>query len=131
MFPSGDFYNNKTYASGKMNSCKRCYNAQGKRWKLANPVRSARYSRTSRLNATYGITADQFDTMLAAQEWRCAICRDIEPGGGRTGALSVDHDHVTGKVRGILCHQCNMALGKFKDNPELLRRAADYLVGIN
>ena len=45
----------------------------------------------------------------------------------RESALCIDHDHTTGKVRGMLCHDCNTSLGKFRDNPDILRKAADYL----
>ena len=64
------------------------------------------------------------DAMLAAQGGRCAICGTDEPGG--TG-WHTDHCHVTGRVRGILCHHCNVGLGCFKDNPEFMREAIKYL----
>ena len=73
----------------------------------------------------YGITFEQYHVMLAAQGGHCAICSATE-GGGR-GAFHVDHDHVTGKVRGLLCHYCNTAVGNMKDDPALLRAAANYL----
>ena len=83
-----------------------------------------RYSFRNRLKAEYGITLEQRDAMLCAQGGACAICgrQDF----GRRGPC-VDHDHCTGVVRGILCHQCNVALGHLQDDPELLRKAAKYL----
>lgn len=75
----------------------------------------------------YGLTPDQFATMLADQEGRCAICRADSPGG--KGGWHVDHDHQTGTVRGLLCHGCNLGLGNFVDDPGRLRAAADYLAG--
>lgn len=59
--------------------------------------------------------------MLAEQDGRCKIC-------GQLKKLNVDHDHATGEVRGLLCHGCNVGIGFFRDSPELLRSAIDYLV---
>jgi hypothetical protein len=69
----------------------------------------------------YGLTLAKYDEMVVAQAGRCAIC-------GRGGErLHVDHSHSTGTVRGLLCHQCNKALGLLQDNSSLLREAARYL----
>lgn len=72
----------------------------------------------------YGITQDGYEAMLMAQECRCAICGVAEPG---VRNWCVDHCHITGVVRGLLCCLCNTALGKFKDSPAILRAAATYL----
>ena len=63
--------------------------------------------------------------MLSAQDSKCKICL-TQLDYGRNG-LQVDHDHVTGKVRGLLCASCNLALGGFKDDPKLLKAATEYL----
>jgi predicted nucleic acid-binding Zn ribbon protein len=73
----------------------------------------------------YGITQPEFDARLVAQGGRCAICGSAEPGG--KGGFALDHDHATDRVRGLLCTNCNMGLGRFRDDPALLRAAADYL----
>jgi len=67
--------------------------------------------------------------MLASQGGVCAICERGERAerNGRTLALAVDHCHTTGKIRGVLCGNCNKALGKFEDNPDFLRNAIIYL----
>jgi hypothetical protein len=72
----------------------------------------------------YGITVATLNGILDEQSFLCAICE--EPlRGGRYQAI--DHDHTSGKVRGVLCASCNTAIGKLKDDPEIIRRAADYV----
>ena len=78
------------------------------------------------LNYRYGITADDYTRMLTEQGGRCAICQSPET-GTRNKVWSVDHCHATNRVRGLLCHRCNMGLGYFKDSPDRLRAAAAYL----
>lgn len=80
----------------------------------------------SRTLRPHGITVDQYDDMLSAQGGRCAICGTDDPGRGHP-SFCVDHDHVSGAVRGLLCYGCNIALGHFADDPTRLRAAADYL----
>ena len=79
----------------------------------------------------YGITGEQFNEMLEGQNGVCAICERPETTTrmGKLRPLCIDHNHKTGKIRGLLCSNCNQALGKFKDNPETLMRAAKYLNG--
>ena len=72
------------------------------------------------LRRRYGITAAEFDAMVEAQGGLCALCRQRKP-------EHVDHDHVTGKVRGVLCSCCNQGLGNFRDDVAALRVAIDYL----
>jgi hypothetical protein len=79
------------------------------------------------LRSKYGISAAEYDQRLEAQHGGCAIC-----GNGATQTrfgkyLNVDHDHQTARVRGLLCDQCNHAIGLLRDDPALLRAAADYL----
>jgi hypothetical protein len=74
----------------------------------------------------YGLTEQQYAAMLAAQGDRCAICRTDTPGG--KGGWHTDHDHGTGKVRGLLCHNCNLMVGHAQDDPAILRAAVDYLM---
>lgn len=69
----------------------------------------------------YGITLEEFEDLFAAQEYKCAICK-TEP-----KKPCVDHDHRTGKVRGVLCSGCNSALGALGDNLSGLLRAVEYL----
>jgi len=78
----------------------------------------------------YGITGEQFRKMLKEQNNVCLICKKPELAkwqGSIQKTLAVDHDHKTGKVRGLLCHRCNKALGEFNDDVALLQTAIDYL----
>ena len=79
--------------------------------------------RSYEMNRVYGITLDEYDEMLAKQNGGCAIC------GTNTirGRFAIDHCHTTGKVRGLLCFDCNTGIGKLKDDPSLLLTAYNYL----
>lgn len=75
----------------------------------------------------YGLTQQQFDEMLEAQSRCCAICGRPDSGRPKDAYLHIDHCHDSRKVRGLLCDNCNVGLGRFKDDPNLLRLAAAYL----
>jgi len=77
------------------------------------------------LKTRYGITVEQFEEMERKQKGLCAICGG--PPTGRFDRLHVDHDHLTKKVRGLICFDCNVGLGNFKDSQEFLDRASSYL----
>ncbi len=77
------------------------------------------------LRKTYALSIDDYSALLDAQGGTCAICGRTPEESGAT--LHVDHDHVTGKLRGILCRSCNHGLGRFQDNIEWLFNAACYL----
>lgn len=107
-----------------------------RKWRAANEAHSRSYQKAyhaahkdhknnNRLLKKYGITTEQRDALLAAQNFRCAVCATDTPGG--RGTWHVDHCHTSGRVRGLLCCQCNRGLGQFKDNPALLLNAANYL----
>lgn len=94
-----------------------------------DPKRTAKskvYHRKYRLMNEFGLTPDDYDEILKKQQGRCAVCR-TDRFHSRRKTLAVDHDHVTNKVRGLLCRRCNQAIGAFEDNPDLLRKAATYL----
>jgi hypothetical protein len=78
------------------------------------------------LKKRYGLTLEDYDAMLAAQGGVCAICSGADPGRGYK-YFSVDHDHLTGAVRELLCHQCNVMIGNAKDKVENLESAIRYL----
>lgn len=74
----------------------------------------------------YGLSYEDYLVLFRKQGGACAICGGVEDEGRRT-RLSVDHCHYTKRVRGILCSSCNLGLGKFRDDPQRLQAAADYL----
>jgi hypothetical protein len=83
------------------------------------------YEKNVNLKKTHGISLDEFNAMLQAQQNKCAICSKEFTNGKDT---HVDHDHITGKNRKLLCSNCNTAIGLLKHEPDLLLKAYHYLV---
>ena len=83
--------------------------------------------RKSHLKVAYGITPEDYNQMFVDQDGCCAICSIHQSELNKR--LAVDHCHATGEVRGLLCDKCNMALGLFKDDQDLLNKAIHYLQG--
>lgn len=117
--------------------CAECYSKAYEakrpgRWAAARTARTAAQPdarRDAYYRREYGITLAEYERLLVEQGGRCAICRR-RPGRRR---LSVDHDHTTGRVRGLLCSDrpgCNSALARFDKDPKTARRAAAYLLVI-
>ena len=144
--PLSDFYVNKRSPDGHRPDCRECiialrkhrletdeaFRAKQLEWQ-GNKVKAERklkstpagrlYVRDRYLRKTYGVSLAEFEAMLATQDARCAICRADDPGK----TWCVDHDHASGRVRQILCWNCNVGLGHFRDNPEILAAAIAYL----
>ena len=95
-------------------------------------IPSQRYTETGRrsrdryLRRNYGIGLDRHDALLMAQGGVCAICKQAP---SKCGSLHVDHCHITGMVRGLLCTHCNRGVGGFRDNPQWCQSASRYLLG--
>lgn len=100
-------------------------------YKNLSPERKLEMNRQKRgrhLKAKYNITLDDYDNMYSSQDGLCAICGTDEPKkNSKSYSFAVDHCHSTGAVRGLLCDQCNTGLGQFRDDPDLLRNAIQYL----
>lgn len=81
----------------------------------------------------YRMTLDDYDRMLIKQDYKCAICKQVEGSilDDNWQPLCVDHDHISGKVRGLLCRNCNVAIGLLRDNITVLQNAVAYLEGVN
>ncbi len=109
------FFRSARAADGRSSYCKPC---QGLRVKASKDKKGG--SRDYHLRLRYGITAADADAMLEAQGGLCALCRERP-------AEHVDHDHLTGTIRGMLCSCCNQGLGNFRDRADVLRAAIAYL----
>ena len=94
-----------------------------------NKAKWAEYQHRSSLRRRYGLEPAQYQALLSAYAGKCWICQSKtgDTYRGKTSRLSVDHDHATGHVRGLLCSSCNNGLGRFKHNIDLLEKAIDYL----
>lgn len=130
--PESEFYPDKRRDSKLCSRCKRCGAVYSAEWRNRNPHKAKErywgnrdFERERHLKRKYGITLSDYADMLSKQNGSCAICRAPEP---ENRTLDVDHDHATGRVRGLLCTSCNRMLGHSGDNAENLVRAAQYLV---
>lgn len=117
--PLGEFHSNRTRKDGLAPDCKSCANAARRARKKLRPTDPAK-SRAYAMKFNYGITPDDYECMFNEQNGLCAICKEAPPD-------AIDHDHSTGKVRGLLCRHCNWGLGHFKDNQSFLESAISYL----
>ena len=101
---------------------------RSRRRRTEKPELVAQSRRKYDLKAKYGLTEVEFEKMLLSQDGRCAnpSCGVTAPGGSGS-RWKIDHDHKTGKVRGLLCHLCNVMIGCARDNPEILHGAILYL----
>lgn len=115
-------------ADGLDYRCKPCKAVRQKKWSDSIPDKHL-YYRERNLRKAFGIGLDEYNAMLEKQGGVCSICEQEETTvrAGRVMALSVDHCHETGKIRGLLCNSCNRALGKFKDSVQHLTAAIRYL----
>ena len=112
--------------------CKAC-DATKSRRRHRNRKRTPEQRLAMRLHSLYGLSIEDYETMFSDQGGVCAICQKAETVIHRTTErqirLSVDHDHNTGEIRGLLCQRCNQALGLLNDDVEALHQAITYLGG--
>lgn len=120
--PLDRFYKDGKGRGGLRASCKSCVDVVTKAYRENRPG----WYRDTQLKGKYGISSDDYDRMSEEQGHVCKVCGKAET---RTNSvnLCVDHCHVTGKVRGLICHKCNTAMGCVSDSPELLAKLIDYL----
>jgi len=102
--------------------CKDCDHARVRTYHKNNRAKVTKRQLISHRRREYGLTEEQYNYMVSSQNNMCAICNNPSH-----KTLHIDHDHVTGKVRGLLCSNCNTGIGFFKDDISLLNNAIDYL----
>jgi len=130
--PAEAFQRNKRMKTGLSTYCRECSAEVSRTYRAEHPEKFAGYEATrvrtteqrwaAKLWITYRIRPAEYYRMLEQQLGRCAVC--YEPAEGK---LNVDHDHETGKVRGLLCLNCNLMLGHARDNAATLAAAITYL----
>ena len=124
---SDEFTRNYVMGDCLAKECKTCRHEAGK---IKGRLRSES-NKKSALARKYGMTIEQYEGLEKSQNHVCAICGNPETSRdshtGKTRRLAVDHNHITARVRGLLCQECNHGIGNFKDNRDLLRKAIAYL----
>lgn len=126
--PAEDFPAGKGYKNGLRPYCKPCR----KEYELKNYHKNKHkrpydylYDKDKKLKKAFGISYGEYQKMLEVQSNACAICKTTNTGKRR--AFAVDHCHTTGKIRGLLCSNCNTGIGNLRDSVELLKQAIHYL----
>jgi len=134
-----DLFNKANRRDGFQTYCRKCHNSmQRKKYsidpmeKVKRQIRAGRRKeknplaqRKSELKRLYNITLEDYVNLFSIQNGVCAICLEVCK---TKKSLSVDHDHFTKKVRGLLCNRCNRAIGMFNDDPDILDRAKKYIL---
>lgn len=113
----------KTKAGYRPN-CKTCTQEKDKARRQANPEKQRKIRRKAHLKAKYGVTPEWLEQRLEELDHKCPLCATPIAEGYN---LAIDHCHTTGEVRDVVCRSCNIAMGMFKDNPELIEKAVQYL----
>lgn len=123
------FHRSKRRVSGLSTYCKKCDAARYHRTGgYATHKQPPGVRRRATLKFLYGLTPEEFSFMVGSQMNLCKACRvPMTMISHKPESCHVDHDHTTGKIRGLLCHTCNSGLGMLKDDPKRLRALADYV----
>lgn len=126
--PITEFHKDKNSLDGHVYWCKVCVTANGRRHHTRRMQEDPSYAlakRSSYIKNRHGLVLEEYEKMILDQGCECFLCQEeLELSGSGT---HLDHSHKTGKLRKMLCTNCNRGLGHFKDNPEVLERAARYL----
>lgn len=116
--PLTSFYGCWNAKDGRQYRCSECYRGRDRK----RECKDLRWRRLTCTLSSHRLTLDQYHALCESQDWQCAICfKDFD------GKEHVDHSHATGRVRGILCLACNTAIGKLKENVDVMQRAIDFV----
>jgi len=119
LLPRSDFYVETRRKDGVSPYCKKCKNKISTEWAKKNGYDH----RSNQIKSVYGVDRDTINKMIENQNNKCGICSCV-----LDKSFHIDHDHETGKIRGILCRYCNMGLGFFRDSIDNLKSAITYLM---
>lgn len=127
------YHKSKQTKDGYGYRCIDCDKLARQDYRDANEERFRQVSRKKQLKHKYGLSQEDYQSMLEDQSFGCAICETKNPNGATSNSdfmkhFAVDHCHDSGRVRGLLCSACNRALGFLQDSPKILSRALDYLL---
>lgn len=123
--PLDDFYKLSGTPDGRQYVCIKCQKERWKKYTASPRAKEARYK--ADVHRIYGVSGKQLEELRQAQDNKCAGCGHEDVPSSKTKKLQLDHDHKTGKPRGLLCGNCNKCLGLVGDVPQVLRTLADYL----
>lgn len=136
-YDSNNFYKQKSLKDGLTTQCKLCFSIRSKEyrnrkpeilqnWRIKNKEKFREYNTFYKLQNKFNLSKEDYHKMLEKQNYVCKICKNIQIKS--KAVLCVDHDHKTGKIRGLLCDLCNKGLGFFKDDCNLLKNAVEYII---
>lgn len=120
--PYESFAKDSQRTDGAQRECRHCCAARKSAWNKTEAGK--RSAAATKLRQRFGLTLEDYERMYEEQAGKCLTCDSSESHRGHR--LAVDHCHTTGKVRGLLCKSCNVALGNARENPNILRRLAEY-----
>lgn len=136
-----EFGKDKSSKDGKNRMCMSCVRFKALKWVKENPekrkaqrhrvyIKGKRKAKDQYIRYHYGISIEEFENLFQKQNGVCSICGKPETSKHQRGTLktlSIDHSHRTGKVRGLLCYNCNRGIGHLQEDVLILKRAIDYL----
>jgi hypothetical protein len=140
--PTSEYHKDRRNPTGLYGWCKNCAKEKAREYRANNlekvreSQKRARQKRphvywAKNLRSAFGITLEDYERMFNEQKGMCAVCgckeTEIHPRSNALRRLAVDHCHQTGRVRGLLCNRCNRAIGLFRDDPQIISNAINYL----